>query len=88
MALLFSLKDMLLDKDVTADGRDNAISLIAKNVPRQDLRRGNNARTMTFLEIGGILHERRSIFRKRTQKNFTLIILDYAFLWYLIGNKS
>ena len=54
MALLFSLKDMLLDKGVTAEGRDNAISLIAKNVPRRDIRRGTNARTMTFLEIGGL----------------------------------
>ena len=53
MALLFALKEMLLDKNVSADGRDNAISLIAKNVPRKDLRYGTNARTMTFTEIGG-----------------------------------
>lgn len=53
MGLLLSLKDMLIDKNVTADGRDNAISLIAKNVPRHDIRRGTNARTMTFLEVGG-----------------------------------
>ena len=53
MGLLLSLKDMLIDKKVSADGRDNAISLIAKNVPRRDIRRGNNARTMTFLEVGG-----------------------------------
>lgn len=51
--VLVSLKDMLLDKDVSAVGRDNAISLIAKNIPRRDIRYGNNARTMTFLEMGG-----------------------------------
>ena len=53
MALLLSLKDMLVDKAVSANGRDNAISLIAKNVPRRDVRFSSNARTMKFLEIGG-----------------------------------
>ena len=53
MGLLLALKEMLIDKNVSADGRDNAISLIAKNVPRRDIRRGNNAKTMTFLEVGG-----------------------------------
>nr|CAB3267510.1 protein unc-45 homolog B-like [Phallusia mammillata] len=54
MAILVSLKNMLADKEVSAQGRDNAVSLIAKNIPRKDLRAGNNGRTMAFLEIGGL----------------------------------
>ncbi|XP_076801844.1 protein unc-45 homolog B-like [Clavelina lepadiformis] len=54
MGILLALKGMLLDKNVSAEGRDNGISLIAKNVPRKELRYGSNARTMKFLEIGGV----------------------------------
>ena len=51
-----TLRDMLIDKEVSADGRDNAIALIAKNIPREDVRRGNNARTLKFVQVGGERH--------------------------------
>lgn len=50
-----SLQKMLTNIEVSAEGRDNAISLIAKNVPRRELRFGSDARTLKFLEMGGII---------------------------------
>jgi len=52
--VMMTLRDMLIDKEVSADGRDNAIALIAKNIPREDVRRGNNARTLKFVQVGGL----------------------------------
>lgn len=52
--ILVALNGMLLSEKVSGEGRDNAISLIAKNVPRDDIRYRTNARTMKFLEMGGV----------------------------------
>ena len=51
--ILCLLKDLLVDPKCSADGRDNAIGLIAKNVPRTDIREGTNQRVMAFLGIDG-----------------------------------
>ena len=53
--ILCLLKDLLVDPKCSADGRDNAIGLIAKNVPRTDIREGTNQRVMAFLGIDGKL---------------------------------
>lgn len=54
--ILCLLKDLLVDPKCSADGRDNAIGLIAKNVPRTDIREGTNQRVMAFLGIDGVRH--------------------------------
>ena len=54
---MITLRDVLIDANMSSDRRDNAIALVAKNIPRDDVRYGSNARTMKFIEVGGqILH--------------------------------
>lgn len=50
---MITLRNMLIDSKISADGRDNAIALIAKNIPRSDVRFGTNSRTLKFMEVSG-----------------------------------
>ncbi|XP_078488527.1 protein unc-45 homolog B [Ciona intestinalis] len=54
LSIMLELKVMLDDIEVSAIGRDNAISLVAKNIPRPDIRNGSNARTLKFIDVGGL----------------------------------
>lgn len=51
---MLALQKMLVNIEVSADGRDNCISLIAKNIPRREMSRGSDVRTNKFVEIGGV----------------------------------
>ena len=47
--------EMLLDKSVSAPGRDNVLTLLAKNVPRDEGVKGaTNERVLKFMELKGI----------------------------------
>jgi len=52
--VMITLRDMLIDPTMSCDGRDNCIALVAKNIPREDVRVGTNSRTMKFIEVGGV----------------------------------
>jgi len=52
--VMITLRNMLIDSKISADGRDNAIALIAKNIPRSDVRFGTNSRTLKFMEVSGV----------------------------------
>ena len=47
--------EMLLDKTVSAPGRDNVLTLLAKNVPRDmSIKGATNERVLKFMELKGI----------------------------------
>ena len=46
--------EMLLDKTVSAPGRDNVLTLLAKNVPRDEIKGATNERVLKFMELKGI----------------------------------
>ena len=43
--------EMLLDKTVSAPGRDNVLTLLAKNVPRDAAQGSTNERVLKFMEL-------------------------------------
>lgn len=46
--------DMMLDRQVSKYGRDNVLTLLAKNVPRDDVKGATNERVLKFMELKGI----------------------------------
>ena len=46
--------EMLLDKNVSAPGRDNVLTLLAKTVPRDEQKGSTNERVLKFMELKGI----------------------------------
>lgn len=51
-AIIAHLLDMLPSKKVSGHGRDRALNLLNKNVPRQDLRIHDNSRTIFVIDNG------------------------------------
>ncbi|KAL7987053.1 hypothetical protein Chor_005972 [Crotalus horridus] len=51
-AIIAHLLDMLPSKKVSGQGRDRALNLLNKNVPRQDLRIHDNSRTIFVIDNG------------------------------------
>ncbi|KAK9412398.1 protein unc-45 B like [Crotalus adamanteus] len=51
-AIIDHLLDMLPSKKVSGQGRDRALNLLNKNVPRQDLRIHDNSRTIFVIDNG------------------------------------
>merc|ERR1711990_546640 len=45
--------EMLLDRTVSAFGRDNVLTLLAKNVPRAKTQGSTNERVLKFMELKG-----------------------------------
>jgi len=46
--------EMLLDRSVSAIGRDNVLTLLCKNVPRDEVKGATNERSLKFMELKGI----------------------------------
>lgn len=46
------LLDMLVSKDVSGQGRDRALNLLNKNIPRKDLKDHDNSRTIFVIDNG------------------------------------
>jgi len=46
------LLDMLVSKNVSGQGRDRALNLLNKNIPRKDLKDQDNSRTTFVIDNG------------------------------------
>lgn len=46
------LLDMLVSKKVSGQGRDRALNLLNKNIPRKDLKDHDNSRTIFVIDNG------------------------------------
>jgi len=46
------LLDMLVSKKVSGQGRDQALNLLNKNIPRKDLKDHDNSRTIFVIDNG------------------------------------
>lgn len=51
------LLDMLVSKKVSGQGRDQALNLLNKNVPRKDLSVHDNSRTIYVVDNGEMGHD-------------------------------
>lgn len=49
------LLDMLVSKKVSGQGRDRALNLLNKNIPRKDLKDHDNSRTIFVIDNGEAL---------------------------------
>lgn len=50
--ILLSLLEMVASKKVSGHGRDQALNLLSKNVPRKDRKEKDNSRTLFTIDHG------------------------------------
>ena len=72
---MITMRNMLIDPTMSCDGRDNCIALVAKNIPREDVRVGTNSRTMKFIEVGGMVVRNVVDFKYQKKVNLVLRII-------------